>query len=68
VWHYGDEEPQVIFYGSTIKNIIPITSGENSKFGVFSKNGKLLYENDDLTKIVKWIVNNYQQYHKNFVY
>ncbi len=68
VWHYGDEEPQVIFYGNTVKNIIPITSGENSKFGVFNKKGKLLYENDDLTKIVKWIVNNYHQYRKNFVY
>jgi hypothetical protein len=68
VWHYGDEEPQVIFYGNTAKNIIPITSGENAKFGVFSKNGNLLFENDDLPKIVKWIVNNYQQYRKNFVY
>ena len=68
VYHYGDEEPQVIFYGNTAKNIIPITSGENAKFGVYGKNGKLLFENDDLTKIVNWVVNNYQQYRKNFVY
>jgi hypothetical protein len=66
VWHYGDEEPQVIFYGNTAKNIIPITNGENAKYGIYNKNGNLLYENDDLPKIVNWIVNNYQQYRKNF--
>ena len=68
LWHHGDEEPQVIFYGNTAKNIIPITKGENFKFGVRSKNGKFLFENDDLNKIVEWIVTNYQQYRKNFVY
>jgi hypothetical protein len=68
VWHYSDEEPQVIFYGNTAKNIIPIISGYGSKFAVYGKNDKILYENDDLPEIVKWIVNNYQQYRKNFVY
>jgi hypothetical protein len=68
VWHYGDEEPQVIFYGNTAKNIIPIISGENSNFGIYSKNDRLLYENDDLPKVVEWIINNYQQYRKNFTY
>lgn len=68
VWHYGDEEPQVIFYGNTAKNIIPITSGDNFKFAIYGKNGKILYENDKLTKVVDWIVNNYQQYRKNFAY
>jgi hypothetical protein len=68
VWHYGDEEPQVIFYGNTAKNIIPITSGYGFKFAVYGKNDKILYENDDLPEIVKWIVKNYQQYRKNFVY
>lgn len=62
LWHHGDEEPQVIFYGNTAKNIIPIISGEESKFAVYNKNGRLLFENDDLTKVVKWIVNNYHQY------
>jgi len=33
VWHYGDEEYQVIFYGNTARNIIPIVGGEDVKWG-----------------------------------
>lgn len=64
VWHKGDEEYQVIFFGNTAKNIIPITRGSNKKFGVYDKKGKLLYENDKLENVVNWIVNNYNQYRK----
>lgn len=65
LYHHGDEEPQVIFYGNTATNIIPITSGENSKFGVYSsKSGNLLYESDDMEYVVKWIVQNINQYQK----
>jgi hypothetical protein len=66
VWHYGDEEPQVIFYGNTAKNIIPITSGENSEFAIYSKDNKILYENDDLKNVVYWLIKNFNQYRKNF--
>ncbi len=66
LWHHGDEEPQVIFYGNTATNIIPITGGENLKHGVYSsKNRDLLYESDDMYKIVDWIVKNYDQYRKH---
>lgn len=65
VWHYGDEEPQVIFYGNTAKNIIPITDGENNKWSVRDiKTNAVLYENDKLDKVVEWIVINYDQYRK----
>jgi hypothetical protein len=64
VWHHGDQEPQVIFYGNTAKNIIPIIRGEESKFGIYSNNGRILFENDDLTKVVKWLVDNYEQYRR----
>ena len=66
VWHYGDEEPQVIFYGNTAKNIIPITSGENAEFAIYSKDNKILYENDDLKNVVYWLIKNFNQYRKNF--
>jgi len=66
VWHHGDQEPQVIFYGNTAKNIIPITSGENSEFAIYGKNNRILFENDDLEKVVTWLTENYQQYRKNF--
>lgn len=65
VWHYGDNESQVIFYGNTATNFIPITEGENEKWGVFNqKNYNLLFENDDLETVVFWVVNNYDQYRK----
>jgi len=65
VWHLGDEEYQVNFYGNTAKNIIPITNGENANFAIYNKKGRVLYENDDLPKVVNWLVKNYQQYRKN---
>ena len=68
MWHYTDEEYQVIFYGNTARNIIPITSGENASYGVYSKkNGQLLFENDDMDKIVNWVVTNFRQYQKHLL-
>jgi hypothetical protein len=66
LWHHGDNEPQVIFYGKTARNIIPIIEGENSKWGIYGKNGRLLFENDKLERVVQWLTQNYQQYRKNF--
>lgn len=68
VWHYGDEEPQVIFYGNTAKNIIPIRYEGDDGFYIKSKKGRVLYKNEKLPKVVDWIKNNYQQYRKNFVF
>jgi hypothetical protein len=66
VYHYGDEEPQVIFYGNTANNIIPITSGEEADWAIYStKNGEILFENNNLEVVVKWLVNNYNQYKKS---
>lgn len=65
VWHYGDEEPQVIFYGNTARNIIPITSGENYDYAIYGKNGRVLFENNDLESVVYWLTDNYVQYRKS---
>lgn len=65
VWHYGDEEPQVIFYGNTARNIIPITSGENNDYAIFGKNGRVLFEHDDLETVVYWLIRNFEQYRKS---
>lgn len=68
-WHDGDGEPQVIFYGETAKDFIPITQGENDRWGVYStKTGKLLREDDDLGELVDWILYNFAQYRKSLVY
>lgn len=65
VWHDGDKEEQVIFQGKNAKDIVPITKGEKYQFAVYNKKGRLLYENDDMLKVVNQITNNYIQYHKN---
>jgi hypothetical protein len=67
VWHNGDQEYQVIFYGNTATNIIPIITGRESKWGIYNKN-RLLFENDSLEKVVQWLTNNFEQYRKNFKY
>lgn len=66
VWHYTDEEYQTIFYGNTAKNIIPITEGENKRWGIYSnRSGRLIVEDEDLTKLIYWIIKNYNQYRKH---
>jgi len=66
VWHNTDEEYQTIFYGNTAKNIIPITEGENKRWGIYSnRSGRLIVEDDDLTKLIYWIIKNYNQYRKH---
>ena len=67
LWHWGDEEPQVIFYGNTARDIISITSGENAAYGVRSKRtGVKLFESDEFDAVVNWIIKNYNQYRKHF--
>lgn len=69
IYHYGDEEPQVIFYGNTATNIIPIVEGETEKYGIYNnKTNRLLFENEKLERVVKWIVDNYTQYRKYLTY
>ena len=67
LWHHGDSEPQVIFYGKTAKNIIPIiTDSDTGDWACFSlRDGKKLYSNERLDRVVNWIVKNYRQYSKH---
>lgn len=66
VWHNTDEEYQTIFYGNTAKNIIPIIDGETKRWGIYSnRSGNLIVEHDNLTKLIYWIIKNYDQYRKH---
>lgn len=65
VYHWGDSEAQHIFKGDTVKQYVPITQGEELDFAVYNKkSGEILYENDDLEKVVDWVLTNYRQYSK----
>jgi len=57
VWHHNDEEYQVIFKGSTARDLIPIWESDGLWFaGDYSKGF------ESLEDIVVWIQNNFNQY------
>jgi hypothetical protein len=33
-------------------------------WAIFDKDGRVLFENDDLDRVVKWAIDNYNQYRK----
>ncbi|MFW5847578.1 MAG: hypothetical protein ACOCVF_01480 [bacterium] len=69
LFHYGDDEYQVIFYGSTAKNIIPIQEGEELAWGVYnSATSQLIQEFDELDKMVSWCIHNFPQYKNVLTY
>lgn len=68
VYHYGDNEPQVIFDGSTAKDIIPIWHNEEGWTVSNKSTGGAFHASDDLDNVVQWLVNNYNQYKNVLTY
>ena len=67
VHHYGDQEDQVIFVGSTAHNIIPITE-EDDKWVVASvKSDRPLYRGETPDEAAEWIRHNIRQYRRQLV-
>ena len=64
LWHHADSEPQVIFYGNTATNIVPITEHYGDYYVDNNKTGKTLFTNPDFDRVVDWVINNYIQYRK----
>ena len=67
VWHVTDDEYQTIFKGDTARDIIPIYYNDNTgTYQIENKKNKkefqVIYENEDLEKVVNWIVKNFDQY------
>ena len=62
VWHHGDEEYQVIFEGSTARDIIPLIISDEKWMA-----GDLNHGFEDLETAVNWINNNFNQYKKVLV-
>jgi hypothetical protein len=62
VWHIGDEEYQVIFYGKSAKDRIPIKSSDEHYWAITDRDGNNIYGHDDLRKVVEWVSRNYDQY------
>lgn len=76
VFHDGDEERQVIFYGPSAKSIIYIRKDVSSSeyyegseiWQVCDINTRrVIYETDDLEEVIEWAINNYEQYKNRIV-
>lgn len=62
VWHHGDEEPQVIFWGPSANSIVYLRQYNVSWYVENLKTGNTIYSNEDLSTVVDWVVANYNQY------
>ena len=67
LWHRGDKEYQVIFYGSDAKDFIYIEENDGQWCIKSTQHGSVLYTSDSIQNIVKWATNNYDQYNKHTV-
>ena len=68
VYHYGDHQKQAIFWGPSVKEIIPIKSINNYWY-IMGKNGRIFrYAYESPSKVAEWVTNNYQQYRKQISY
>lgn len=67
IWHYGDEQDQVIFYGPSAKNLIFITrSDESGEWHVDSEiTSRVLFSSSYLADVVDWCIRNFAQYHNH---
>jgi hypothetical protein len=62
--HNTDNETQVIFWGASARDIVPIT--EDSNTGLWSvgevPNGNPAFAHENLKTVVDWVIANYNQY------
>lgn len=64
-YHNGDQEPQVIFWGETAKDIVFLQNLGDDDWGVKnSKLGRVIYKSQKLVDIVNWVMVNFKQYKK----
>lgn len=67
VYHYADEEYQIIFKGSDAHDIIPIYNGDYGWQLPEDDHDKPVFTSERLSDIVKWVEAHYAQYRKVIV-
>ena len=69
IYHYGDEENQVVFWGPNVKSFIPIRYDSNTygQWVVLGKNDQVLKAADFPSEIAEWAVDNLPQYRKQIM-
>lgn len=65
VYHHGDEEPQVIFWGATAHDIVQLR-GDGDEWEVVNKNGDAIYIGL-IEGCVHWVPAHWDQYRCNLV-
>lgn len=68
LYHEGDQEEQVIFWGPSAKDFIYVERDDTNEWNLYSvKTRKLIYHSDDMEDITRWIEENYDQYRKHLI-
>ena len=63
-YHSGDEEPQVVFWGETARNIVLIKESDPGPWGVVTRGTGRYAFIGELTDAVRWVVANFDQYRR----
>lgn len=67
IYHYGDNQNQVIFWGPNVKSFIPIKyDGEEGDWVVYGQNGQILKMGNP-SEIAIWATENLPQYRKQIM-
>ena len=66
VFHYGDNQNQVVFWGPNVKNFIPIHQ-DNGDWVVYGQNGQVLVRCGRPSEIALWATENLPQYRKQIM-
>jgi hypothetical protein len=71
VWHRTDEQQEVVFWGKTARDIVPVRLQPDG-WTVLSKSGAKVFssrdtEDDGLWRCVQWVKANYDQYRKKLM-
>lgn len=69
IYHWGDEQYQVIFYGPSARNLIFLFQDDETKMWYVDSEitGRRLVEFETLGFLVQWCISNFPQYHNHLV-
>lgn len=69
IFHYGDQQYQVIFYGPSARNLIFLFQDDETKMWYVDSEitGRRLVEFENLEFLVQWCISNFPQYHNHLV-
>ncbi len=67
IYHYGDEEPQVVFWGKDATDIIPVKREDGEWCLPDDDQDKPVFKSEDLGTVTSWVVQHFPQYRKTLL-